>query len=337
MTASGIGAPATAHATGPAGPRAAGVEGPGAARPLARAGVAALIGNTPLVEILRLNPERGRGVRVLAKLEGRNPGGSVKDRPALFIIEDAERRGLLHAGKTLIDATSGNTGIAYAMLCAARGYSCELVLPGNVSEERKRVLRAFGATLHLTDPLEGQDGAIDAARDLVVRDPLRYFYADQYSNPANPLAHEETTGPEIWRQSRASVTHFVAGLGTSGTLMGVGRFLRRVKPDVVVAGIEPTGPFHGIEGLKHMATSHVPGVFRPGEVDRRIGVPTERAYDLTTRLAREEGLFVGGSSGAALAGALDVAEDAPPGSVVVTVFADSGDRYLSTPLFARDD
>lgn len=310
-----------------------------AAPPLAglvreRTGVAALVGNTPLVEIARLNPERARGVRVLAKLEMRNPGGSVKDRPALWMIEDGERTGALTSERTLIDATSGNTGIAYAMLCAAKGYACELYMPANASEERKRVLRGYGARVTLTDPLDGQDGAIDRVRARVKDDPSPWFYPDQYSNPANPRAHYESTGPEIWRDTGGAVTHFVAGLGTTGTVMGTARYLRERQPGVRIVGLEPAGPMHGLEGLKHLATSHVPEIFRASEVDERASVESERAYALARQLAREEGLFVGASSGAALAGALDVAARAPPGSVVVTLFPDGGDRYLSTRLWA---
>lgn len=302
--------------------------------PVALADVFALIGNTPLVEIVRLNPHRERGVRVFAKLESRNPGGSVKDRPARHIVLDAEARGLL-PGKALLDATSGNTGIAYAMLCAARGYDCHLVLPANASRERLRILEAYGATLHLTDPLEGQDGAIDFCHELAAKEPERFWHADQYGNPANPRAHYETTGPEIWRQTEGAVTHFVGGLGTTGTVMGTGRFLRERRPDVVVASLEPSGPFHGIEGLKHLATSHVPGIFSEKEAGLRLSVQTETAQRLARELARREGLLVGGSGGAALAGALQLAADAPAGSVVVTVLPDSGERYLSTGLFGR--
>ena len=298
------------------------------------ADVFGLIGNTPLVEIARLNPHRARGVRVYAKLESRNPGGSVKDRPARAIILDAEKRGLL-PGKALLDATSGNTGIAYAMLCASRGYECHLVIPANASRERLRILAAYGATLHLTDPLEGQDGAIDRCREMAAEAPERFFHADQYNNPANPLAHYETTGPEIWQQTGGAVTHFVGGLGTTGTLMGTSAFLRGKRPGLVVASVEPSGPFHGIEGLKHLATSHVPGIFREADAGLRLGVETEVAQRLTRELAAKEGLLVGGSGGAALAGALQVAQDAPEGSVVVTVLPDGGERYLSTELFAR--
>ncbi|HET6406041.1 MAG TPA: cysteine synthase family protein [Candidatus Thermoplasmatota archaeon] len=292
-----------------------------------------LIGNTPLVEIRRLNPERARGVRIFAKLESRNPGGSVKDRPARAIVLDAEKRGLL-PGRALLDATSGNTGIAYAMLCAARGYECHLVMPANASPERIRILEAYGAKLHLTDPLEGQDGAIDTVRALAAAEPGRYFYADQYSNPANPRAHEETTGPEIWQQTAGMVTHFVGGLGTTGTLLGTSRYLRSRRPDVRVLAVEPAGPFHGLEGLKHLATSHVPAIFSEKEAGTRVPVETEEALRLTRALAREEGLLVGGSSGAALAGALRAAKEANEESTIVAVFPDGGERYLSGRIFS---
>lgn len=295
--------------------------------------VLALIGNTPLVEIERLNPHRSRGVRILAKLESRNPGGSVKDRAARGIILDAEKRGIL-PGKVLLDATSGNTGIAYAMLCAARAHACELVLPANASPERLKILRAYGAKLHLTDALEGQDGAIDFAHELAAKQPERYWHADQYANPANPRAHHETTGPEVWAQTGGAVTHFVAGLGTTGTLMGTARFLREKRPDISIAAVEPSGPFHGLEGLKHLASSHVPAIFRADEAGERLAVETETAQRLTRDLAKREGLLVGGSSGAALAGALLLAERAPSGSVIVTLFPDGGERYLSGELFA---
>jgi len=298
---------------------------------VARTGVAALIGNTPLVEIAKLNPRADR-VAVYAKLEGRNPGGSVKDRPALAIVEEAEKRGDLPA-RTLLDATSGNTGIAYAMLGAARGFAVELCMPANASEERKRILRAYGAKLVLTDPTEGQDGAIDEARARAASDPDLYFYADQYANEANPRAHYASTGPEIWRDTGGRVTHFVAGLGTSGTAMGVGRFLKERDPSIRVLGMQPAGPFHGIEGLKHMeTTAHVPPIYRPSALDGLVPVATERAYALTRALAREEGLFCGPSSGAALAAALEVAAELTKG-VIVTVLPDGGDRYLSTPVW----
>jgi cysteine synthase B len=292
-----------------------------------------LVGDTPLVEVVRLNPFCPR-VRILAKAEWRNPGGSVKDRAALAMVEEAERAGALRPGRTVLEATSGNTGIALALIAAAKGYPVRLVMPANVSEERKRVLQALGAEVMLTDPLEGQDGAILHARDLAAKHPGRFWYADQYSNPANPRAHEEGTGPEIWRQTQGKVTHFVAGLGTSGTVMGVGRFLKARDPRIQVWGAEPAHGFHGLEGLKHMASSLVPPIYRREALDGVVPVPTDEAYALARRLAREEGLLVGQSSGAALFAALQLAAKAPEDreALVVTVFADGLDRYLSTRL-----
>jgi cysteine synthase B len=277
------------------------------------------------VEIARLNPHCERA-RIYAKLESRNPGGSVKDRAARAILRAAVEQGKVAPGGTLLDATSGNTGIAYAMLAAPVGIRCHLVMPANASPARVALMRAYGAHVELTDPLEGQDGAVDRARQLS-KDPS-FFYADQYANPANPEAHALTTAPEIWRQTEGAVTHFVAGLGTSGTAMGTTRGLRALAPTIRCVGVEPTGPFHGVEGLKHMASAHVPPIFRPEELDERRSVVSERAVELGRRLAREEGLFVGTSSGAALAGAIDVASEAPAGSVIVTIFPDGGERYL---------
>lgn len=296
--------------------------------------VLGLVGNTPLAEVVKLNPLWPR-VRVHAKLEWFNPGGSVKDRAALWMVEDAERTGALTPRKAILEATSGNTGIALALIGAANGYAVKLVMPANASEERKRVLRALGAEVLLTDALEGQDGAILRAREVARKEPERYWYADQYSNPANPRAHFEGTGPEIWRQTRGRVTHFVACLGTSGTVMGTGRFLKSRNQGVQVWGAEPAHGFHGIEGLKHMASSIVPPVYKPEELDGVLPIETEEAYAMARRLAREEGLLVGQSSGAALHAALALAHSLPPEreAVVVTVFADGADRYLSTRLF----
>ncbi|MHB8585569.1 MAG: PLP-dependent cysteine synthase family protein [Thermoplasmatota archaeon] len=288
-----------------------------------------LVGNTPLLEIVHLNPARERGVRVFAKLESRNPGGSVKDRAALSMIRAGIQMGALRPGKTLIDATSGNTGIAYAMLCAPLGIRVHLIMPANVSRERRAILAAYGAEIELTDPAEGQDGAIDRVRALVHEDPDPWFYPDQYSNPANPLAHERTTAVEILHDTGGTVTHWVAGLGTSGTLLGTARGLRSKIPSIRVIGVEPSGAFHGIEGLKHMATSHVPSIFHAEEVDERLAVRTEEALATRADLARREGMFVGTSSGAAAAAALDVAREARGGSVVVTLFPDGGERYVS--------
>ncbi|HEV2853104.1 MAG TPA: cysteine synthase family protein [Thermoanaerobaculia bacterium] len=290
------------------------------------AGVLALIGNTPLLDLSGLTgrPE----VKLYAKAEYANPGGSVKDRPALAMVEDAGRRGLFTAGRRLLDATSGNTGIAYAMIGAARGIPVTLCLPESASPERKRILRAYGAELRITDPMEGSDGAILEARRLVAGEPERWAYLDQYSNPENWRAHYRTTGPEIWEQTGGTVTHFVTGLGTSGTLMGVGRFLRERHPGVRLVSVEPDSPFHGLEGMKHMASAIVPPIYDPSLADEARELAAERAYAMVKRLAREAGLLVGISSGANVAAALDVAADLDQG-VVVTVLCDSGDKYLS--------
>ncbi|HEX2021453.1 MAG TPA: cysteine synthase family protein, partial [Candidatus Thermoplasmatota archaeon] len=251
--------------------------------------VFALVGNTPLVEIGRLNPHRARGVRVFAKLEGLNPGGSVKDRAALGMVRDALARGRLRPGVGLLDATSGNTGIAYAMLCAALGARCRLYVPANASPERLALLRAYGAEVALTDPLDGMDGAIDAAHAAAKAEPDAWHHPDQYANPANPGAHAATTAPEIWAQTEGTVTHLVAGLGTTGTLMGTARGLRARNPDVQSWAVEPDGPMHGIEGLKHMPTSHVPAILRREEITGSVAVPTERARATARDLARKEG------------------------------------------------
>jgi cysteine synthase B len=286
----------------------------------------ALIGNTPLVRLRAFEPTAK--IELYAKLESRNPGGSVKDRAALAMILEGERTGALRPERTLLDATSGNTGIAYAMIAASRGYRVRLCLPSNVTKERTRLLRAFGADLVLTDPMEGSDGAILEARRIHAADPDHYFYPDQYANPANWRAHFETTGPEIAEQIEGRATHFVAGLGTSGTFVGAGRRLRQLVPGIRLVSVQPDSPLHGVEGLKHMATAIVPGIYDPDLADEGLEVPTEEAYRLTRRLAREEGLFVGPSSGAALAGCLRVAGSIDRG-VIVTVFPDGGDRYLS--------
>jgi cysteine synthase B len=296
------------------------------------ASVLSLVGNTPLVELRQARDGVGPGVRIFGKLEGFNPGGSVKDRPALKMIEDGLRRGLLAPGKTIIDSTSGNTGIALAMVGAALGYPVELVMPANVSTERKRVVAAFGATVVYSDALEGSDGAIRLCREILARNPGRYFKPDQYNNAANSLAHYETTGPEIWRQTGGAVTHFVAGIGTGGTIMGTGRYLKEQNPSVEVIAAEPDDAFHGIEGLKHMASSIVPGIYHEDELDRKIGVSTDAAYAMVYRLGRQEGLLIGQSCGAAYVAALQVARTLREGTVVV-LFADFGDRYLSTNLW----
>ncbi len=296
-----------------------------------------LIGNTPLVELRRITAHLPKNIRILAKLERFNPGGSVKDRPALRMIQEGLKSGELSSGKIVLDSTSGNTGIALAMIGAAMGYKVRLVLPGNVSDERKRICRAFGAELIFSDPLEGSDGAIIEARRIYESDPERYFKPDQYNNPANPMAHEESTGPEIWRDTDGKVTHFIASLGTSGTLVGTGRFLKRTNPEIQIIAAEPDSPFHGIEGLKHIASSIVPGIYDASVHDRLIGISTDEAYDLTQRLAREEGILSGQSCGCALATALKIAKelaDAGQAGEIVAIFPDGGEKYLTTPVFA---
>jgi S-sulfo-L-cysteine synthase (O-acetyl-L-serine-dependent) len=289
--------------------------------------VEALIGRTPMVELRRLGPGSPR-VRLYAKLEGRNPGGSVKDRAALSMLHDGLGRGLLGPGMRLLDATSGNTGIAFAMLCASAGIPLTLCVPESVTPERKQILRAMGAEVIFTDALEGSDGAIREARRRAAESPELYFYADQYSSEANWMAHFRTTGPEVWAQTGGTVTHFVAGLGTSGTMMGTGRFLKQALPGVRLVAVQPDSPLHGIEGLKHMGSALVPAIYDPGLIDVQHTVATEEAQEWTLRLAREEGLLVGVSSGANFAVARRVAEQLEEG-VVVTVFCDGGDRYLS--------
>jgi len=286
-----------------------------------------LIGNTPLVGFKRIDADLG-GVKVFGKAEWANPGGSVKDRAALSMILDGERRGLLTNDKILVDATSGNTGIAYAMICAERGYRVKLALPKNASEERKQTLRAYGADLVLTDPTEGTDGAQRFVKKLVENDPGKYFYPDQYNNPANWRAHYETTAMEIWRQTDGQITHFVAGMGTSGTFMGVTKRLKELNPSIQCISMQPNSPLHGLEGMKHMASALVPGIYDPNLADEQIEVATEDAHRMVLRLAREEGILVGVSSGGNLVAAMNVAEKLKEG-VVVTIFCDSAAKYLS--------
>ncbi|MBX3276554.1 MAG: cysteine synthase family protein [Acidobacteria bacterium] len=293
-----------------------------------------LIGNTPLLKLQHLN-ENPR-VEIYAKAEWANPGGSVKDRPALRMILEGERTGALTREKTIIDATSGNTGIAYAMIGAARGYRVQLCLPKNASPERKAVLRAYGAELILTDPLAGSDGAIREVRRIVAEDPKQYFYPDQYNNPANWQAHYETTGLEIYEQTLGRITHFVAGLGTSGTFMGAGRRLKELNPGVRLISMEPDSPFHGLEGLKHMETSIVPGIYNPSLADEKIEISTEDAYRIARRLAREEGWFVGISAAANVLAALTLARRLEHG-VIATVLCDGGVKYLSDPFWSEDE
>lgn len=291
-------------------------------------GLPGAVGHTPLLPLNRLTERLDKPVQILAKAEWFNPGGSVKDRPAWNILRQAIESGALTPPKRLLDATSGNMGISYATFGAALGIPVTLALPANASPERIAILRALGAELLLTDPLEGTDGAIQLARRLAAEHPERYYYANQYDNPANWLAHYQTTGPEIIQQTGGSLTHFVAGLGTSGTLTGCGRFLRERNPAVQIIAIQPNSPFHGLEGLKHMATALKPGIYDPALPDRILEVSTEEAYAMVRRLAREEGLFVGISAGAAAAGALRLAEELEVGTIV-TVFPDAGYKYLS--------
>jgi cysteine synthase B len=293
-----------------------------------------LIGRTPLVRLSKLERETP-GVELYAKAEWENPGGSVKDRAAVRMIADGEASGALRPGLTVVDATSGNTGIAYAMVGAARGYKVKLFLPDNASRERKLILRALGAELVLTNPLEGTDGAIRAVRRLVAEHPGEYFYPDQYSNDSNWRAHYDTTAPEIIEQTGGRLTHFVAGLGTSGTFVGTGRALRRFNPAIRLISFQPDSPFHGLEGLKHMASAIVPPIYDPTVADEDLRVATEAAHEMVRRLAREEGLLVGVSSGAALVASLDVARRIREG-VIVTVFPDGAEKYLTEAFWTAD-
>ncbi len=284
-----------------------------------------LVGDTPLIRLRKIEGDVP-GIELYAKAEWKNPGGSVKDRPALRMIQEGIAAGALTPGKVILDATSGNTGIAYAMMGAAMGYSVTLCVPENVTPERKRILRAYGAELVFTNPLEGSDGAIRAAQTMHDESPGKFFYADQYNNPFNWRSHYDTTGPEIIRQTGGRLTHFVAGLGTSGTFVGVGRRLRECRDRIVLVSVQPDSPLHGLEGLKHMESAIVPGIYDPALADEDVRVGTEEAYDMTRRLAQDEGLLVGISSGANLAGALKVAR---ANAIVVVVLCDGGERYLS--------
>jgi S-sulfo-L-cysteine synthase (O-acetyl-L-serine-dependent) len=308
---------------------------PAPATDRAASSVLDLIGRTPLVRLRRFERETP-GVELYAKAEWQNPGGSVKDRAAARMIAEGEASGKLRPGLTIVDATSGNTGIAYAMVGAARGYKVKLFLPENASPERKLILRAFGADLVLTSPLEGTDGAIREVRRLVAQEPDTYFYPDQYSNEANWRAHYEGTGPEIIEQTGGRITHFVAGLGTSGTFVGTGRALRRFNPSTKLFSFQPDSPFHGLEGLKHMATALVPAIYDPTLAEEDLSVSTEDAHRYVRRLAREEGLLVGISAGAALAATLSVARRLQAG-VVVTVFPDGAEKYLSESFWTADE
>ncbi len=302
----------------------------GLERGYAAVGLTDLVGHTPLLRLSRVTADLPAGIEVFAKAEWFNPSGSIKDRPALAILRHALPE--LRAGKIALDSTSGNMGIAYATLGRALGVEVRLAIPANVSPERLAILRALGTDLILTDPTEGSDGAIRAARALAAAEPDRYLYLNQYDNPANWRAHYESTGPEILRQTGGRVTHFVAGLGTSGTLMGVGRALKAADPLVQIASVEPETAFHGIEGWKHMATAIAPGIYDPALADRRLTVSTEAAHAMTRRLSRDEGLFVGISAGAAVAATVQLARESN-GGVFVTVLPDSGAKYASDRLW----
>jgi len=304
-----------------------------------RTDILSRIGNTPLLRLARIAAELP-GIEIYAKAEYFNPGGSVKDRAALHMILDGERTGLLTPDRMILDSTSGNTGIAYAMIAAVKGYRVLLCLPANASMERKRILKAYGAEVVLTDPAEGSDGAIRKCREMYESDPGRYYYPDQYNNPANWKAHYETTGPEILEQTDGRITHFVAGLGTSGTFTGVTRRLRRDMPGVKCYSAQPASGFHGIEGLKYMPTAIVPGIYDETLADGNLWLETEDAYRMVRRLARDEGLLVGISSGANVVAALRLGRevyDAGQTAVIVTIFSDSADKYLSEQFWDEDD
>lgn len=291
-----------------------------------------LIGNTPLLQMRALAEGLSPGVRVFAKLEGLNPGGSVKDRPAWRMIQEGLSAGKLRSGKTILDSTSGNTGIALALIGRILGYPVELVVPANVSIERRQILQAYGANVIYSDPMEGSDGAIRLCRKILEASPEKYFKPDQYFNPMNPQAHYENTGPEIMRQTAGKITHFIAGIGTGGTIMGTGRYLKEVNPAIRVIAVEPDDALHGLEGLKHMASSIVPGIYREQELDQKIAVSTDDAYAMVYRLSQEEGVLVGQSSGAAMFATLKIARKLDSGTLV-TIFPDFGDKYLSTNLW----
>lgn len=299
-----------------------------------RKSVLELVGNTPLVELNRCIPDdiKKKNVKIYAKLESYNPGGSVKDRPATRMILEAINSGKLTKDKVIIDATSGNTGIALAMVGTALGYQVELAMPANVSEERKRIIKAFGAKIHFTNPLESTDGAIIYVRKLVEKYPEKYYYIDQYNNDANWKAHFDSTAVEIWNQTNGKITHFVAGIGTGGTVMGTGRRLKIFNPDIQVIGVQPDSPFHGIEGLKYIETSIKPGIFDENRLDRTMFIGTDIAYQRARELSRLEGIFVGQSSGAAFEAALKIAREIDEG-VIVFICPDGGEKYLTTALY----
>lgn len=291
--------------------------------------VTELVGHTPLVEI---HSHGVTGVQIYAKLESFNPGGSVKDRPALRMIQEGLRTGKLTKDKVILDATSGNTGIAYAMIGAAMGYKVVLAVPANVSDERKRILKSFNAEVHYSSEMDGSDGAILLARELYKENPDKYFVPDQYNNPENPKAHMLTTAEEIMELLGDQITHFAAGIGTSGTLMGTGKRIKELKPSVKIVALEPSQPFHGLEGLKHMASSIVPGIYDTHGYDQHMDIDTDESYEWVKKLARQEGVLVGLSSGGAMAGCVQLAKEIKKGCIV-TIFPDSGDKYLSTRVW----
>jgi cysteine synthase B len=293
----------------------------------------AQIGNTPLIRLRNITCDLPEGVELYVKAEHLNPGGSVKDRAARAMVLEGERAGKLLPGKIILDATSGNTGIAYAMIGASLGYRVTLCLPKNAGMERKRILRAYGAELIETDPLQGTDGAQLRAKELVAAEPDRFFYPDQYNNDANWRAHYLGTAPEIWEQTAGGITHFLAGLGTSGTFVGTVRRLKELNPQIHSVSMQPDSPLHGLEGMKHMQTALVPGIYDPTLADENVEVATEDAQEMMKRLAREEGLFVGTSSGANVLAALRLAQGLPRGSIVVTVICDGGGKYLSEQVW----
>ena len=307
---------------------------PGPVTPSIGASILELIGRTPLIRLRQIE-KACPGVEIYAKAEWQNPGGSVKDRAAARMIAEGEQAGKLMPGKTILDATSGNTGIAYAMIGAAKGYKVTLCVPENASQERKLILRAFGAELVLTSPLESTDGAIREARRMYAEDPGKYFYPDQYSNDGNWRAHYDTTGPEIIEQTAGTLTHFVAGLGTSGTFVGTARRLRQFSPAIKLISFQPATAFHGLEGLKHMESAMVPAIYDPSIADADLRVESEDAFEMVRRLAREEGVMAGISSGAAIAAVLQVAKGLKSG-IIVTVCPDGAEKYLTEKFWTAD-
>jgi cysteine synthase B len=290
------------------------------------------IGNTPLIKIKKLTENLSPDVSIYAKAEWFNPGGSIKDRPALNMILEGENNGLLNHDKIILDATSGNTGIAYALIAAVKGYKVKLVLPANASEERKKIITAYGAEIILTDPLEGTDGAQRVAKKIYQSNTDKYFYPDQYNNPANWFAHYNTTAREIWNQTKGKITHFVCGLGTTGTFTGTSKRLKELKPSIQCIELQPDSPLHGLEGLKHLPTSQIPGIYDETLRDQLLEISTEESYKMIKRLAIDEGLFAGISSGAAMAASLKISMEIESG-VIVTVFADGGIKYLSENIW----